>query len=134
MNTGPQAGRTRTDHVATAEASWPGGAPDWIVTLAERCNATSQADVAKRISYSTSTVSQVIGNTYRGDLIRVEAMVRGAFMASVVECPKLGEIGRDRCLDWQKKPYAATSSHRVEMYHACQSCPQARGRREEALS
>ncbi|TIV63290.1 MAG: transcriptional regulator, partial [Mesorhizobium sp.] len=55
-----------------------------------------------------------------------EQMVRGALMAETVDCPVLGPLGRNACLDWQAKPFAPTSSHRMTMHRACKTCPQRR--------
>ncbi|WP_244617831.1 transcriptional regulator [Rhizobium sp. RU35A] len=124
---GPQAGRTAGDALDRATSCWGDAMPDWVAVLAEACRSTSQSAVARRIDYSAGVVSSVLSNTYRGDIARVEQMVRGALMAETVPCPALGDIARNVCLDWQAKPYAPTSSHRVAMYRACRaSCPHSR--------
>ncbi|MBK1625220.1 transcriptional regulator [Afifella marina] len=123
MNRGPVSGNQKADFVARARIAW-GEPPDWVVTLAEEATRTTGAAAARRINYSPATLSQVISNTYRGDLGRVQEMVEGALMASTVDCPVLGEIGRDRCLDEQARPFAATSTHRAQLYHWCAGrCP-----------
>lgn len=114
---------TRMSFVEKAEAAWR-PAPDWVKRLAREADDTGQPATAKRIDYSVSTVSQIISNSYRGDLPRVEEMVRGALMSATVECPVLGEIGRNRCLREQDEPFRATSAYRAQLYHACRSgCP-----------
>lgn len=126
MNRGPASNRTRTDHMARARDAW-GDLPEWVAVLAADCNRTSQGRVARSLDYSAATVSQVLSNTYRGDMERVEQMVRGKLMAETITCPVLGDMTRDACLGWQKKPLAASSSHRVQMYRACRSgCPNSR--------
>ena len=121
-----QSRRVPVDHLGKAEIAW-GELPDWVIILAEACARSSQSAVAKRIGYSAATVSQILSNGYRGDVSRVEQMVRGALMSETVECPALGDIARNVCLGWQAKPYAATSSHRVAMYRACRDgCPHSR--------
>ncbi|WP_428429503.1 transcriptional regulator [Pararhizobium sp.] len=126
MNRGPQIGRSAGDHLTKASIAW-GNPPEWIVALAEACGRSSQSAVAKQLDYSPATISQVLSNNYRGDLGRIEEMVRGALLAETIICPALGELARNSCLDWQGKPYAATSSHRVQMYRACRSnCPHSR--------
>jgi hypothetical protein len=73
----------------------------------------------------------VFANAYTGDLARVEAKVRGALMGATVVCPILGEIGRDVCLDEQKKPNTGASSIRSKLYRACRAgCPHSRISRE----
>ena len=109
--------------VLKATAAWS-PAPDWVICLAGEADRIGQPATAKRIDYSAATVSQVISNSYRGDLRRVEQMVRGALMGAVVDCPVKGEMGLNVCLKWQDKPFAATSADRTRMYHACRSgCP-----------
>ncbi|MBN9078232.1 MAG: transcriptional regulator [Rhizobiales bacterium 65-79] len=110
--------------VEKAAAAHGGAAPDWIVALAELVDREGLRGAEKRIGYSPAALSNVIRARYTGDVGRVEEKVRGALMGVVVDCPVLGEIGRNQCLDWQRKPFAATSSIRVSVYHACRGgCP-----------
>ena len=114
---------TRTDFKARAIASW-GTPPDWVLALADEAQRTTGAKAASRVGYSASTISQVLSNTYRGDIRRVEEMVSGALMKAVVDCPVLGRIGRDRCLHEQVEPFRATSAMRAQLWHACRGgCP-----------
>jgi len=123
MNRGPMKTQPKTDFNARALACW-GSVPDWVEALADACSATNLSAVAKQLDYSPATVSQTLSNSYRGDLGRVEEMVRGALMSAVVDCPILGEIGRDRCLTEQDEPFRATSAMRAQLYHACRGgCP-----------
>lgn len=115
--------RKQVVFVDKAEAAWS-PAPAWVRRLAEEADRIGQAAAAKRIDYSAATVSQIISNTYRGDLRKVEQMVLGALMALTVVCPIKGEMARNLCLKWQDKPFAATSADRARMYHACRAgCP-----------
>ncbi|MEI9410743.1 transcriptional regulator [Mesorhizobium salmacidum] len=128
MNRGPvkntrPAGQTFADK---ARAAWGTPVPDWIEELARLADAEGLGGAEKRIDYSRSAISQILAFKYMGDLFRVEQMVRGALMALTVECPVLGEIGRDRCLTEQKEPFRATSRHRAQLFHACKTCPQRR--------
>ncbi len=109
--------------VDKAEAAWS-PAPTWVRRLAEEADRVGQTAVARRIDYSAATVSQVLSNSYRGDLRRVEQMVLGALMEETVDCPVKGEMARNVCLKWQDKPFAITSADRTRMYHACRAgCP-----------
>ncbi len=126
MNRGPVAGATGVDHVARAIERW-GNPPDWIIILAEACSRSGQKAVGEIIKYSPATVSQVLSNSYRGDLTTLESMVRGVLMSEIVACPILGQMAMDVCSSWQKKPFLPTSSHRVRMFQACRSgCPNSR--------
>jgi len=112
----------KKDNVVTAVAAWGDPAPDWIIVLAEACNMESQAAVAKRIGYSSSTVSQVLSNKYQmGDIAKFEQTVRGALMAETVDCPIIGDMTRDVCLNWQARPFSTTNSNAVRMFQACRA-------------
>lgn len=123
----PRIGRkSDVDFVAKAHAAW-GLMPDWVLILAEEANRTSGAAVAKKLGLSGSLVSYVLAKKYPGDMGRVEQLVRGALMGLLVDCPVLGEIGRDRCLVEQRKPFSASSSVRSRLFRACRSgCPHSR--------
>jgi hypothetical protein len=117
----------KVDFVAKVGTAWNGKQPPWVEELARFATENSQTKAAKLIGYSQAVVSHVFANTYQGDMSRVEAKVRGALMHETVGCPVLGDIGRDRCLDEQGKKFAATSSLRVKLFHACRSgCPHSR--------
>lgn len=101
-------------------------APEWLIELAQLADREGLGGAEKRIGYSRSAISTVINGKYSGDVRRVEEMVRGALMAATVDCPVLGDIGRDRCLNEQEQPFRATSNFRVRLFHACRSgCPHA---------
>ncbi|MBK5960809.1 transcriptional regulator [Rhodoplanes elegans] len=115
------------DFLARASAAWGADLPAWVQALAEEANRTSGAAAAARIGYSPPVVSQVLSRTYPGDLARIQEKVAGALMGVTVECPVLGDIARDRCLDEQAKGFAATSSVRARLYRACRAgCPHSR--------
>lgn len=120
MRRGPQAGKVKTDFVANAHAAW-GVPPGWVLELAEFAKVATLKEAGRKIGYSSGLVSQVISHSYGGDLNRVEQKVRGALMGETVVCPVIGAIGRDQCLDEQKKPFSATSAIRVRIYHECRS-------------
>lgn len=114
--------RAKLDNVAKAVAAWGDAIPAWVIALGEACNVTTQTAVAKRLGYSSTVVSLVLSNNYaNGDIARIEQMVRGVLMAETISCPRLGDIARNDCLEWQGKPFAPTSTHRVEMYRACRA-------------
>lgn len=116
----------KNDNLVRARACWE-TAPDWVLALAESCNAENQTAIGKRLGYSGSTVSQVLSNTYPGDMERFEQVVRGVLMAETVICPRLGETSRNVCQQWQRRPFSTASSNAVAMYQACRSgCPHSR--------
>ena len=110
-----------------ARAAWGAAIPPEVQALAEFADARSGSEAAKAIGYSPAVVSHVIANSYAGDRATVFERIRGALMGESVECPVLGEIGRDRCLSEQRKPFAATNAARARVYRACRSgCPNSR--------
>lgn len=114
-----------TDFLAKVHAAWT-VPPDWIVALAEACQRESQTAVARRLGVSGSRISHVLANTYPSPTDRLEQLVRGVYLGAVVNCPVLGEIERDRCLEEQVKPFAATSATRAQLFRACRGgCPHA---------
>lgn len=128
MNRGPRAGggangddRSFAEKASTAWSVLP----DWVAELASYADAHGAKAAGKAIGYSNSAVSVVLnGKGEKLDLVRIEQMVRGALMGALVDCPKRGEMARDVCLKWQRKPYTLSSSASVEMYQACRSgCP-----------
>ncbi|WP_043062125.1 hypothetical protein [Brucella anthropi] len=115
----------KLSNIDKARAAWGETLPEWIVILAEACDRESQSAVARKVGYSASAVSQVLSNTYQnGDINRVEQAIRGALMAETVDCPVMGDLPRNTCVLWQRKPFVATNAHRVRMFQACRKgCP-----------
>lgn len=108
-------------------AAWGEDAPGWVTILAEACNRSSQKAAAGEIGYSATVVNQVLKGTYTGDLTAVQSAVEGAFMHAVVACPVIGELPTHRCLEHQRRKFAATNPQRVKLFRACRSgCPHSR--------
>ncbi len=100
---------------------------DWLTVLREQCDRTSQAKVAKTLGYSPAVVNQVLKGTYKGDLSRVQRAVEGALMGMTVDCPVVGDLPRNRCLEFQRRGFAATNPMRVQLSISCPTCPNRRG-------
>lgn len=113
--------RPAPDFLGRARAGWGVPLPDWIEALAEGCAAESQAGLARRLGVSGSMLSSALAGTYPGDMAKLEERVRGALMGATVACPVLGEIGRDRCIAEQAKPFSTASSVAVRLRRACRS-------------
>lgn len=113
------------DSNAVALEAWGGAMPDWVKLLADECSKTSQNKVALRLKRSASLVSNVLRNKYEGDMLAVEEVVRGVYMATTTNCPALGEISTAACRDWMRtsSTFSNENSERVRMYRACRSCP-----------
>ena len=100
---------------------------DWLEMLREECERTSQEAAGRRIGYSGSTVNQVLAGKYKGDLRAIEKAVSGALMSAVVECPVLGSLATNRCIEEQRRPLVSTNPLRVRLYKACRAgCPHSR--------
>ncbi|MEJ1384849.1 MAG: XRE family transcriptional regulator [Candidatus Sedimenticola sp. (ex Thyasira tokunagai)] len=104
---------------------------DWIKALRQEAARTSQSAAATRIGYSPAVVNTVLKGTYKGDLISVEEAVRGAIMGATIDCPVIGEIPRNRCIDHQRRSgnFAATNPLRVQLHRHCPACPNRRDRK-----
>ena len=124
--------KLRTDFVANAERNWGAALPEWVRVLAEEANRTSGSDAAKRLNYSPAVVTGVVNGTYGGDLATVEAKVRGLLMRETVECPVLGDLALNRCLEEQKMDRIGSSSLRAQLYRECRKgCPHSRLKAKE---
>lgn len=108
-----------------ARNAWGGSPPDWVEALARACDGASQARVAGRLGLSAATVNQALKGAYKGNVARIEAAVRGAYMAETVACPGRGcAIPTDECVGWRRRPYDGANHLHVRMYRACRSgCP-----------
>lgn len=110
-----------------AETAWGGAVPDWVQELARLATDEGLNACARRLNYSGAAISQTISNKYPGDLGKIEATVRGALMHETVDCPIVGAIGRDQCLQHQAAKRAYTNSVRTRLYNACRNgCPHSR--------
>lgn len=109
---------------ARAAAAWGGGMPDWVAALARACDApgASQAKVAALLRYTPPVISQILNAAYKGNLSRVETVVRGAFMAETVACPVLGALAVNECLEHQRRDFDGANHLAVALYRACPDC------------
>ena len=119
---------SRNTALQRAVAAWGEDMPNWVRVLAEACDHGSQKKVAAELDYSPAVVNQVLGNKYRGgDLAAVQQAVQGALMDYSVDCPVLGELRANFCLENQKRPFSPTNSTRVRLFKACNGdCPHSR--------
>jgi hypothetical protein len=96
--------------------------PDAITLLRQKCDETSQADVARALGYNASTINMVLKGTYPGSTDNVLQRVIEVYGGISVNCPILGDIPLARCAEERKKPFAATNQQRIELYRACKTC------------
>ncbi|MDJ0826975.1 MAG: helix-turn-helix transcriptional regulator [Rhodobacter sp.] len=118
-------GQDKVDFAGVARAHWDEPVPDWIAKLAEACAASSQAQVARKLGISGTVISQVLRRKYPGSMANVEAAFRGVYMRQIVECPALGNLPTNECLDWRRKArrFVGSNALRVQMFRACARCP-----------
>lgn len=110
-----------------ARAAWRLAPPGWIEALALACDAATQNQIAQRIGYSPTVVSQTLSNRYMGDLTAVQTAVEGALMGATVACPVLGSLGADLCQQHQRAGFSSANPLRIQLYRACRSgCAYAR--------
>lgn len=119
----------RPDPKAVAREAWGVDVPDWVITLAEAVETSSQSVVGRQIGYTSSVVSSVLRNNYRANLDKIEQAVRGALMASMIPCPELGEIPGQDCIAHQRRAskFQNTNPIRIRMFRACRQCPRHTG-------
>jgi hypothetical protein len=115
--------------VTVARDAWGDSMPDWVLRLAQECEATSQSKVAGRLDRSSSLVSNVLRAKYPGDMTAVEDLVRGVLMSAKVACPMLGELPTHECRAWRQrtKSFSGHNALRVSMFRACTRCPRNTG-------
>ena len=133
MNRGPAKNSRPADRSFVDKVREAYGEPaDWLIELANLADRDGLAGAEKIIGYSRSAISNVLNNKYqKGDTGRVEQMVRGILMSETVDCPVLGAMARNVCLDWQKRPYTDASALHIRMHRACKVCPNSRQRKED---
>lgn len=103
--------------------------PDWVLALAEACDAKGRAHVARSLGYSESVLSQTLSNTYGGSVAKVSAKVRAVIMREMTDCPEEGPMALEMCQRHQSRKEADIQNgwHR-RMFAACRSgCPHFEG-------
>lgn len=103
-----------------------GLSPEAEAALRLACQNSTQAAVARRLGLSTAAVNQALQGKYKGLWETIEQRVRGVLLQEAIECPVLGEIKRNVCLEHQNRPkrFAMVNAQYIKMYRACRSgCP-----------
>lgn len=108
--------------VEIVDKHWGECAPHWVIQLAEECDKSTQAAVARKIDRSAALVNQVLKKSYNADLSSIQSRVETVF-GCPLSCPILGLIDGARCLEEQGKPYSPHNHIRVSLYRACRKCP-----------
>ena len=109
-------------YIDKARVAWGDDCPHWVIALADACDHASQKTVAERIGYSPAVVNTVLKGKYNAGMAAVEQAVRGALLAETVDCPVYGDLEGHRCLEYQRRKFAATNPTRVRLYRTCRTC------------
>jgi hypothetical protein len=105
--------------------------PLWLEQLRGACATTTQAEVARRLALSgdgkypsPAVINQALGGRYEGNLARLQALVEGVLMTVSVDCPVIGDLPRQRCLEHQSRrgAFAVTNPSRIQLYKVCPTC------------
>lgn len=114
-----------SDLMTTAEDAWGAPLPDWIRSLAQACERSSQSKVAAQLDRSPAVVSTVLRKKYAGSYDRIEERVRGILMNGRVDCPGMGQLPTHECQDWREKAKVFNPGNptRTRMFRACNRCP-----------
>ncbi|MFO1421212.1 MAG: helix-turn-helix transcriptional regulator [Candidatus Competibacteraceae bacterium] len=106
---------------------------NWLDVLRDRCERTSQADVARRLGVSAALVNQAVRGLYKGDLERLQTLVEGVLSGQTVTCPVIGPLLKNKCLEHQERErrFATANPLKAQLYRACRSgCPHSKLTRE----
>lgn len=97
---------------------------NWLHVLKDEVERQGMRLVAEKLGVSKATVSQVLNNKYKASTHVIQQRVEGVYMAFTVDCPILGDIAANQCLEHQNRKFAATNHIRVALYKACRNgCP-----------
>lgn len=97
---------------------------DRMDLLRKKVEELGQAEVARRIGKSPSSVCQILSGEYKGSPDNILQLIEEHFGQSTVQCPILGEIPLKRCAENRRRPFAATNPTRVRLWKACKDCDQ----------
>ena len=93
-----------------------------LTLLGEMVDKLGLQAVADEIDRSKSAVCHVHRGTYKGNPEAILRAVEEKFSQRLVECPVLGEIPLNRCVEERNRPFAATNPVRVRLARMCKGC------------
>lgn len=104
------------------QQSWGENPPRFIQLLNAEASATDKTATAKRIGISRTAVSLLLCNKYPSPSYeKVEAKVMAAL--DKVQCPVLGALESSECQKQRSTPFSSANPQRVNLFRACQQCP-----------
>lgn len=96
---------------------------DWLTVLNERCEAASNAQVARELGINASTISQVRNGKYGASTDSIAQLVRGRYMSEAYHCPALGfALAADRCRSIQRGDVSAPTYLKTLLRLTCPTC------------
>lgn len=99
----------------------------WLEILRQQVSTKGQAAVARELGVSPTTISQVIGGKYPASTENIEKKIMRIYgSGSGIDCPTLGEITPQRCVDtWEKAKrigVGAGNPATMRLYKTCRKC------------
>ncbi len=102
--------------------AWGANPPHFIQLLATAALTADKASIAARVGISRTAVSLLLSNQYPSPSYhKVEVKVLAAL--DNVQCPLLGTLENSVCQINRELPFASTNPQRINLYRACQQCP-----------
>ncbi|MDH3976443.1 MAG: helix-turn-helix domain-containing protein [Deltaproteobacteria bacterium] len=95
---------------------------EWLELLNKAVNASSQAEVSRKLGVSSTTISLVLKGKYGASTDAIEKKVREVYGNESVDCPVMGEIALALCAEKRRLPFSASSPLRVRLFKACKVC------------
>lgn len=103
-------------------SGWGDTPPQWICQLSAMVEEQGSIKAtAERLDVSRTSVSLLLRNDYTASTEKMQATVEAFF--SRVNCPVLGEVSNERCQNEREKPFIGSNPMRIQLYRACQRCP-----------
>lgn len=104
-----------------AGRAWGVDLPEWVVRLAEACDAHGVRGTAARLTVSPALLSLAINHKHHSSYGFVERRVHAILMAEILECPALGLISTAQCREEQNTPFISVNPLAVAVYRACRN-------------
>ena len=96
---------------------------DWLQLLKTQVEATSCAEVGRRVGYSRPAISHMYHGRYGASTDRIATRIVEVF-GTGIECPYLREtLKAPDCKAHRSGPMPAHNPHRFTHWTACQACP-----------
>lgn len=96
---------------------------DFMDILKREVDASSVAEVARKIGYARGSVSLLFHGKYPGNPHKIGAKIIEVFSAEI-ECPHLKrDIAPAECRETREAPMPTNNARHLRHWTACQNCP-----------